>query len=203
MLERGVSEIGDSRLHSHYRDRVVIKDGWDVFRREFVCRVADEKACLAHGSVTDHDTSAGLLAQALVVYPVPRRSDVCRVGGYCVISGEGRETHFIVATTIVPTSALPTCFHRAQETLHDQRPFMDGYDGSLVGGRQRKIGVAVEVEVEVEVEEEKGRGDCRLGGEMEMLECFVLGDVTSAGLAIRRSRFGTVSSSSSAGAELS
>lgn len=46
----------------HYRDRIVIKHGWDIFRWELVRRVADEQACLADRTVADDDTSVSALS---------------------------------------------------------------------------------------------------------------------------------------------
>lgn len=39
--------------HSHYGDGIVVENGRHIFRREFVCGVADEKTCLANGTVAD------------------------------------------------------------------------------------------------------------------------------------------------------
>ena len=45
------------RKDSHNSNCIVVEDGRDVFGGEFVCRVADEKAGLANGTVTDDYTS--------------------------------------------------------------------------------------------------------------------------------------------------
>lgn len=43
---------------SHNGHGVVVEDSRDIFRGEFVCRVADEETCLADSTVTDDDTPA-------------------------------------------------------------------------------------------------------------------------------------------------
>lgn len=49
---------GENRQEcSHYSDGVVVKHGRNVFGGKLVGRVADEKTCLAHGTVTDDNTS--------------------------------------------------------------------------------------------------------------------------------------------------
>lgn len=42
-------------MHIHDSDSIVIKYSGHIFGREFVCGVADEKARLAHGSVSNHN----------------------------------------------------------------------------------------------------------------------------------------------------
>jgi hypothetical protein len=50
---------------SHYGDGIVVKDGGNVFRREFVRCVADQEARLAYSTVADDDTPReARLAQA-------------------------------------------------------------------------------------------------------------------------------------------
>lgn len=55
-----VGEHPDSHawLYSHDRHRVVVEHGGDIFARELVGGVTDEKARFSNGTVTDHDTSA-------------------------------------------------------------------------------------------------------------------------------------------------
>lgn len=54
----GCREIIGLRIHN--RDGIVVKYCWDVFRRELVCCVADEKACLSDGTVAnDHAPGRG------------------------------------------------------------------------------------------------------------------------------------------------
>lgn len=43
--------------NSHNGNCIVVEDSRDVFGREFVCRVADEKTGLANSTVTDDHTS--------------------------------------------------------------------------------------------------------------------------------------------------
>jgi hypothetical protein len=43
----------DQENHSHYGDGIVVENGRHIFRREFVGGVADEKTCLADGTVAD------------------------------------------------------------------------------------------------------------------------------------------------------
>ena len=50
---------GRGRKDVHDSNGIVIEDGRDVFRGEFVGRVADEETCLADSTVTDDDTPAG------------------------------------------------------------------------------------------------------------------------------------------------
>jgi hypothetical protein len=45
-------------VDSHDGDGIVIEHSRDVFRRELVCCVADEKAGLSDGTISDHNTSA-------------------------------------------------------------------------------------------------------------------------------------------------
>ena len=42
--------------NSHYSDGVVVKDGWDIFRRELIGSVTDEKTCLSNCTVADNHT---------------------------------------------------------------------------------------------------------------------------------------------------
>jgi len=46
--------------HSHDGNGVVVEHGGNIFRGEFVSRVADEEACFANGTVTDDNTSIGV-----------------------------------------------------------------------------------------------------------------------------------------------
>ena len=50
--------VENRRKCSHYSDGIVVKHGGDIFARELVGGVTDEKARLSNGTVTDHDTSA-------------------------------------------------------------------------------------------------------------------------------------------------
>lgn len=47
--------------HSHYGDGIVVENGRHIFRREFVCGVADEKTCLANGTVADDNAPGSKL----------------------------------------------------------------------------------------------------------------------------------------------
>jgi hypothetical protein len=49
--------------NSHHSDRIIIEDCGDIFRREFVGRIADKQACLANGTVTDDYTSGIISCQ--------------------------------------------------------------------------------------------------------------------------------------------
>lgn len=57
--ERTPGSIWGGRKDVHDSNGIVIEDGRDVFRGEFVGRVADEETCLADSTVTDDDTPAG------------------------------------------------------------------------------------------------------------------------------------------------
>lgn len=46
-------ETDAKREDSHHRDSVVIEDGRDIFRGEFICRVTDEETCLSNGTIAD------------------------------------------------------------------------------------------------------------------------------------------------------
>src|SRR4051794_30413095 len=106
------------RMDSHYRDGIVIEDCRNVFGREFVCRVADEKTSLAHGTITDDDTSAGsalaLYSDRFPLYPFNCEVSTRRSTEWPMVVVGG--THFIVATTIVPLSTPSSLDHRAETT---------------------------------------------------------------------------------------
>ncbi len=104
------------RVDSHNSDGIVIKDGRDIFGGEFVCRVADEKTSLAHGTITNNHTPAdSSLAIMLGRSPLPPSDHSSHydeiLGTFKEVQTVGR-THFIVATTIVTLSTLPSCDHR-------------------------------------------------------------------------------------------
>lgn len=61
------------RSYSHYRDRIVVEDGRNVFGGELVCRVGDKKTCLADRTVTDNDTP-GIHAMVSQQCPRERRT---------------------------------------------------------------------------------------------------------------------------------
>jgi hypothetical protein len=54
----GELDGGGCEGNSHNGNSIVIKDGRDIFGREFVCSVADQKTSLANSTVTDNHTSA-------------------------------------------------------------------------------------------------------------------------------------------------
>lgn len=54
--------------HSHYRDSIVIKDGGDVFGRELVGGVTDEKTCLANSTVADDNAPRKQLHERLAKF---------------------------------------------------------------------------------------------------------------------------------------
>lgn len=54
----GELDEGGCEGNSHNGNSIVIKDGRDVFGRELVCRVADQKTSLANSTVTYYHTSA-------------------------------------------------------------------------------------------------------------------------------------------------
>jgi hypothetical protein len=51
----GVDLMG-VQVNSHNSDGVVVEDCWDIFGRELVCCVADEKTSLSNSTVTNDDT---------------------------------------------------------------------------------------------------------------------------------------------------
>lgn len=44
---------------SHYSDGVVVENRRNIFRGELVRSIADEKTCLADGTITDDDAPVG------------------------------------------------------------------------------------------------------------------------------------------------
>ena len=48
-----VHTIRQTILHDSYG--IIVENCWDVFGGELVCGVADEKACLADGTIADHN----------------------------------------------------------------------------------------------------------------------------------------------------
>lgn len=61
-IERGLGVWGrgwdwstQEQRNSHNRNCVIVKDGRDIFRRELVRCITDEKTGLADGTVTDDD----------------------------------------------------------------------------------------------------------------------------------------------------
>jgi hypothetical protein len=81
--------LGASVGGSHDCDSIVVEDGGDVFRREFVGCVTDEKAGLADGTVTNDNASESSS-------PLAAASNV-----WCSAA-----THFIVATAIMEALEL-------------------------------------------------------------------------------------------------
>lgn len=66
----------------HYRHCIIVENGWDVFRREFVRGVTDEQASLAYSTITDHNTPREAFSQpnASTLRPsatIPRASSHC------------------------------------------------------------------------------------------------------------------------------
>jgi hypothetical protein len=49
----------ESSIDSHHSDSIIIKYGGDIFGREFVGRITDQKASLAYRPITHHDASVG------------------------------------------------------------------------------------------------------------------------------------------------
>jgi hypothetical protein len=47
------ANVGD---HLHYRDGIVVKDGWNIFRGKFVGGIGDQKARLANSTISNNDT---------------------------------------------------------------------------------------------------------------------------------------------------
>lgn len=45
----------------HHSDSVVVKDGWNIFRRELIGSVGYQQTRFSDGSVTNHHTSGKLL----------------------------------------------------------------------------------------------------------------------------------------------
>ena len=76
----------------HNRDGIVVEDCRHVFRGELVCRVADEKTCLANRTVADdHAPKTQLLGQRqaqLLGYMSGSRSDrdASNRGGICRVA---------------------------------------------------------------------------------------------------------------------
>lgn len=56
MIRWATSGVGEGNVHDG--DGVIVKDGRDIFRWELVCGVADKKARLSDGTVTDDHASA-------------------------------------------------------------------------------------------------------------------------------------------------
>lgn len=56
--------------NSHHCDSIVIEDRWHIFRRELVCRVANQQTGLAHSTITNDHTSAEGAESAIVIISV-------------------------------------------------------------------------------------------------------------------------------------
>jgi hypothetical protein len=53
--------MAEESYNSHDSNGIVIEDGRDIFGGELVGRVTDEKASLAHSTITDNHTSIDAL----------------------------------------------------------------------------------------------------------------------------------------------
>lgn len=73
----------------HYRDGIVIEDGRDIFRGEFVGRVADEQARLTDSTVTDDDTPVATIGR------VSMRLDNCDYRSWCPLAQHSGGLHIV------------------------------------------------------------------------------------------------------------
>ena len=74
----------------HDSDSIVVEDCRNIFRREFVCRVADQQARLTDGTVTDNNAPR-----------IRKGIKLANLRISILFHERSGNTNFIVATTIV------------------------------------------------------------------------------------------------------
>ena len=95
-------------MYIHNSDSIIIKDCGDIFGRELVCGIADEKTSLTNSTITYYNTSRDMLANPRIhkaYVKLQPHAHIYQLFHVSVHITKGI-TNFIVATTMFRSATL-------------------------------------------------------------------------------------------------